>query len=130
MEWLVADAETDDALFLHCELHCLKYSRCHSRCIDSGHGSQQEDTDGDEADGIDEGTSVPLHDSTLCLCFYRIFYPALCPVDYTDSGLIVDDVLNDILVKPLPVGCRLTVLFDVRPSIILGIVSANLRLHP
>ncbi|RXW17553.1 hypothetical protein EST38_g8300 [Candolleomyces aberdarensis] len=75
MEWLVEDAQPNDALFLHY----------------SGHGSQQEDEDGDEKDGIDE---------------------ALCPVDYTDSGLIVDDVLHDILVKPLPRGCRLTVLFD------------------
>ncbi|TFK21635.1 metacaspase [Coprinopsis marcescibilis] len=57
----------------------------------SGHGTHSEDTDGDEHDGRDE---------------------AICPVDYAEAGTIVDDDLHDLLVKPLPVGCRLTVLFD------------------
>ncbi|KAH6916789.1 metacaspase [Coprinopsis sp. MPI-PUGE-AT-0042] len=57
----------------------------------SGHGTHVEDTDGDEHDGRDE---------------------AICPVDYEEAGVIVDDQLHDLLVKPLPVGCRLTVIFD------------------
>lgn len=59
----------------------------------SGHGGSQQDAspDTDEADGKDE---------------------TLCPCDYSTSGVIVDDELHDILVKSLPEGVRLTVLFD------------------
>ncbi|KAH6916790.1 metacaspase [Coprinopsis sp. MPI-PUGE-AT-0042] len=74
-QWLVEDAQPDDALFFHF----------------SGHGTHVEDTHGDEHDGRDE---------------------AICPVDYEEAGVIVDDQLHELLVKPLPVGCRLTVIFD------------------
>ncbi len=36
----------------------------------------------------------------------------LCPCDYEEKGHIVDDELFELLVRPLPVGCRLTVLLD------------------
>ena len=32
------------------------------------------------------------------------FREALCPVDMEESGLLVDDELNEILVQPLPAG--------------------------
>ncbi|KAF8584282.1 peptidase C14 [Ramaria rubella] len=51
----------------------------------SGHGGQVPDTNGDEIDGFDE-----------------VIYSC-------DQRPIVDDELHDILVKPLPSGCRLTV---------------------
>ncbi|KAH8918555.1 hypothetical protein BT69DRAFT_1285591 [Atractiella rhizophila] len=57
----------------------------------SGHGGQTEDLDGDEDDGFDE---------------------VIYPVDFQKSGHIVDDEMHDILVKNLPAGCRLTVIFD------------------
>ncbi|KAG2137979.1 caspase domain-containing protein [Suillus clintonianus] len=57
----------------------------------SGHGSQVRDLDGDEVDGYDE---------------------VICPVDYQQSGVINDDEIHDIMVKPLPAGSRLTALFD------------------
>lgn len=57
----------------------------------SGHGGQKRDLDGDEADGMDE---------------------TLCPCDYQQAGVIIDDEMFDILVRPLPAGCRLTALFD------------------
>lgn len=57
----------------------------------SGHGGQAKDTDGDEADGYDE---------------------VIYPVDFKSAGHIVDDMMHDILVKPLPAGCRLTCIFD------------------
>ncbi|KAJ9049402.1 Ca(2+)-dependent cysteine protease [Entomophthora muscae] len=75
MQWLVADAHPNDSLFFHY----------------SGHGSQQRDQDGDEADGYDE---------------------TICPLDYASAGMIVDDDMNEILVQPLPQGCRLTAIFD------------------
>lgn len=34
------------------------------------------------------------------------------PLDFKQAGMIVDDDLHDILVKPLPAGCRLTAIFD------------------
>ncbi|KAG5643021.1 Ca(2+)-dependent cysteine protease [Asterophora parasitica] len=51
---------------------------------DSGHGGQTKDLDGDEADGYDE---------------------VIYPVDYEQNGHVVDDLIHDILVKPLPPGC-------------------------
>lgn len=61
----------------------------------SGHGSQLDDQNGDEADGVDE---------------------TICPVDMDwaapDSGFIRDDTLYDVLVKPLAPGARLRVVFD------------------
>lgn len=57
----------------------------------SGHGSQAKASQGDEADGYNE-TIVPL--------------------DYQQAGQLEDDELHAILVRPLPVGCRLTAIFD------------------
>ncbi|KAH3666181.1 hypothetical protein OGAPHI_004370 [Ogataea philodendri] len=57
----------------------------------SGHGGQEEDQDGDEEDGFDD-------------CIY--------PVDFQQSGSLIDDVMHDIMVRPLPAGCRLTCIFD------------------
>ncbi|KAJ3227284.1 Ca(2+)-dependent cysteine protease [Clydaea vesicula] len=58
----------------------------------SGHGSQQEE-DGDdyEEDGMDD---------------------TLVPLDFQENGQIVDDDLNDLLVKSLPEGAKLTVFMD------------------
>uniref|UniRef100_A0A0D3FJB2 Peptidase C14 caspase domain-containing protein n=1 Tax=Oryza barthii TaxID=65489 RepID=A0A0D3FJB2_9ORYZ len=49
----------------------------------SGHGRQRKDDNGDEVDGRDE---------------------ELCPVDYKESGNILDDDINDAIVKPLTQG--------------------------
>lgn len=57
----------------------------------SGHGGTTKDLDGDEDDGYDE---------------------TIYPVDYERAGHIVDDQLHDIMVRPLPPGCRLTAFFD------------------
>lgn len=57
----------------------------------SGHGGQAKDRDGDEEDGYDE---------------------VIYPLDFKTAGHIVDDTMHDILVKPLPAGCRLTCIFD------------------
>ncbi|KAL0954485.1 hypothetical protein HGRIS_003453 [Hohenbuehelia grisea] len=57
----------------------------------SGHGGQTKDLDGDEGDGFDE---------------------VIYPMDFEANGHIVDDDMHDIMVKPLPPGCRLTAIFD------------------
>ncbi|KAF9085458.1 Ca(2+)-dependent cysteine protease [Mortierella sp. AD031] len=57
----------------------------------SGHGGQTADMDGDEDDGNDN---------------------TIYPVDHQRAGIIVDDVMHDIMVKPLPAGCRLTAIMD------------------
>jgi hypothetical protein len=56
----------------------------------SGHGSQTIDQNKDETDGMDE---------------------SICPLDY-ENGMIIDDDLNNLLIKPLPVGAKLRVCFD------------------
>ncbi|KAI0784526.1 caspase domain-containing protein [Abortiporus biennis] len=57
----------------------------------AGHGGQTKDLDGDEADGYDE---------------------TIYPVDFEKAGQLTDDMMHDLLVKPLPAGCRLTAIFD------------------
>ncbi|KAK9111009.1 hypothetical protein Scep_018528 [Stephania cephalantha] len=57
----------------------------------SGHGSQQRNHLGDESDGYDE---------------------TLCPLDYETKGMILDDQINDIIVKPLPQGAKLHAIID------------------
>ncbi|GMG22015.1 unnamed protein product [Ambrosiozyma monospora] len=57
----------------------------------SGHGGQEEDKEGDEVDGMDN-------------CIY--------PVDFEQKGSIIDDIINEKLVQPLPEGVRLTAIFD------------------
>lgn len=75
MNWLVSGATDGDHLFFHY----------------SGHGSQQNDRDGDEMDGKDE---------------------TLVPVDYQQNGMISDDELRKLLVLSLPSGVRLTAVLD------------------
>lgn len=57
----------------------------------SGHGGLTKDLDGDEESGYDE---------------------VIYPLDFQQSGDIVDDIMHDIMVRNLPPGCRLTALFD------------------
>jgi len=57
----------------------------------SGHGGTTRDKDNDEVDGFDE---------------------SILPCDYLTNGQIVDDVIYETLVAPLPRGCRLTAIFD------------------
>lgn len=57
----------------------------------SGHGSQQRNYNGDEADGYDE---------------------TICPLDFETQGMIVDDEINATIVRPLPHGVRLHAIID------------------
>ncbi|KAM5543979.1 hypothetical protein V8D89_002596 [Ganoderma adspersum] len=40
-------------------------------------------------------------------------YDVIFPMDHQVNGYVVDDLINTMLVKKLPRGCRLTTLFDV-----------------
>jgi len=57
----------------------------------SGHGGQVKASQGDEADGYNE---------------------TILPLDYEQAGQMEDDEMHELLVRPLPIGCRLTALFD------------------
>jgi hypothetical protein len=57
----------------------------------SGHGSQTADDAQEEADGKDE---------------------VLVPMDYQTGGLIRDDMINRLIVRPLPKGARLHAIID------------------
>jgi hypothetical protein len=57
----------------------------------SGHGGTAKDLDGDEEDGTDE---------------------TIYPLDHEVAGQMIDDEMHDIMVRPLPAGCRLTAIFD------------------
>lgn len=73
--WLVAGARPGDAFFFHF----------------SGHGAQEPDRMGDEADGMNE---------------------TIVPCDFQTAGQITDDELHQTLVAPLPSGARLTAVMD------------------
>ncbi|KAJ8433923.1 hypothetical protein Cgig2_001852 [Carnegiea gigantea] len=57
----------------------------------SGHGLRQPDFDNDEVDGFDE---------------------TLCPVDFKTKGLILDNDINAMIVRPLPKGVTLHAIID------------------
>ncbi|KAH0466363.1 hypothetical protein IEQ34_006466 [Dendrobium chrysotoxum] len=73
--WLVQGSQPGDSLVFHY----------------SGHGSQQRNYNGDEADGYDE---------------------TICPLDFETQGMIVDDEINATIVRPLPHGVRLHAIID------------------
>lgn len=57
----------------------------------SGHGGVTKDLDGDEESGFDD---------------------VIYPLDFEQFGHIVDDDMHEIMVRPLPPGCKLTALYD------------------
>ncbi|KAK2663300.1 hypothetical protein Ddye_001874 [Dipteronia dyeriana] len=57
----------------------------------SGHGSRQRDFNNDEVDGYDE---------------------TLCPLDYETEGSIIDDEINETIVRPLTHGVKLHAIVD------------------
>lgn len=57
----------------------------------SGHGIRQPDFYDDERDGFDE---------------------TICPVDFKTAGMILDNEINDTIVKPLTEGVRLHAIID------------------
>jgi len=57
----------------------------------SGHGARVKDNNGDEMDGFDE---------------------SIIPCDFKTKGRIIDDKIHELLVEPLPKGCKLTAIFD------------------
>ena len=60
MQWLAYDAHEHDSLFFHCTSFSLLLAVSRSLLdIDSGHGGQIRDTNGDEVDGMDESASFP-----------------------------------------------------------------------
>lgn len=75
MVWLMTGLQPGDSLIFHY----------------SGHGGQQRDHSGHEADGMNE---------------------TLCPLDYRHAGEITDDEVNHMLVRPLPQGVKLHAVID------------------
>lgn len=57
----------------------------------SGHGGQQPDPEGMEEDGMNE---------------------TILPVDFQQAGMITDDEISNIIVRPMPEGVRITAVLD------------------
>ncbi|KAN0120869.1 Caspase domain containing protein [Russula decolorans] len=70
----------------------------------SGQGIQIKRRDGHESDRLHE-----------CICAIDYRGDDLYP-DSNTAGLIVDDTMHELMVKPLPPQCRLTAIFDCRNS--------------
>jgi hypothetical protein len=65
MHRLVQGARPHDSLFFHCTSQVLnQLCMATSVALDSGHGGQTPDLDGDEIDGFDEGV---YHDHSIVL---------------------------------------------------------------
>ncbi|KAJ0970751.1 hypothetical protein J5N97_018710 [Dioscorea zingiberensis] len=75
LNWLMQGCRPGDSLVFHF----------------SGHGSQQPNYFGDEADGLDE---------------------TLFPLDFETKGVLVDDEINASIVRPLPRGAKLHAIID------------------
>lgn len=73
--WLVTGCQPGDSLVFHY----------------SGHGSRQQNYNGDEIDGYDQ---------------------TLRPLDFETQGVIVDDEINATIVRPLPCGVKLHAIID------------------
>ncbi len=118
-----ANVKFSRPFFFHCNVNedWSFHTHSHSSLLDSGHGGQTRDKDGDEADGYDEG----LLNSARPHRLWHLF-PVIFPVDFKLHGEIIDDVnsefsdlsfsylpyaqeMHSIMVKSLPSGCRLTV---------------------
>ena len=89
MQWLVRNASPHDALFFHCKpVSFMAYiSFLFLLMLDSGHGGQTKDLDGDEADGFDEGGSIFRFNFKLWLTsiMFKVIYPVsswLCDIDF------------------------------------------------
>jgi len=66
----------------------------------SGHGIEIKDTSGDGTSGLDE-----------CICAIDYRGDEQLPNEHT-AGVIVDGLMYELLVQPLPRKCRLTAIFD------------------
>mmetsp|Transcript_15263 Transcript_15263/g.26720 ORF Transcript_15263/g.26720 Transcript_15263/m.26720 type:complete len:641 (+) Transcript_15263:60-1982(+) len=75
LRWLAEGANPGDVLFFSF----------------SGHGTQIDSDDGNEADGKDE---------------------ALCPTNFREEGLLLDNEIFDLVVTPLVSGVKLTIILD------------------
>jgi hypothetical protein len=86
MRWLVKDARPHDSLFFHCkEISLCDWSWLQSILyLDSGHGGQIPDTDGDELSGFDEGELKFL--SVIKVVSLKVGYISDIPGGLQDSG--------------------------------------------
>lgn len=57
----------------------------------AGHGLRQRDLNGDEIDGFDE---------------------SICPVDFESNGRVLDNYINEVIVRPLIPDVRLHAIVD------------------
>lgn len=88
VRWLVEDAKRGDVLFFHF----------------SGHGCQAPDPTRMESDGMNECIVPGIAGCARQYQVLRLCYDIVKIVDYKDKGIITDDTLFDLMVKPLPEG--------------------------
>ena len=83
MNWLVMEARPHDSLFFHCMLDYLTLDQqAFTFCVDSGHGGQTKDLDGDEEDGFDEGIPQPSH---VTFSIHRKHFASHLPCGFQDG---------------------------------------------
>ncbi|KAF9481557.1 hypothetical protein BDN70DRAFT_876221 [Pholiota conissans] len=88
---LVRDAKPGDHFFFHY----------------AGHSGQKKSNDPDEEDGLDECRRI-ITKSLLA----HLSLPNLADIVTSEGEEIIDDILHNLLVKPLPVGSYLTAVID------------------
>lgn len=53
--------------------------------------------------------------SKLMFCEYTQddgYDETIYPLDHKQAGMIIDDAMHEVMVRPLPAGCRLTAIYD------------------
>lgn len=106
MQWLVRDAQPNDSLWFHYSGHGGQTKVSLSVNVAICRLNLCQDLDGDEDDGYDE---------------------TIYPVDHETAGMIVDDEMHDIMVRLLPIGCRLTVSHPISIISDINMITGHFR---
>ncbi|PPQ81149.1 hypothetical protein CVT25_015201 [Psilocybe cyanescens] len=104
MRWLVRHAKINDSLFFHCTSELFATPADHPDVV-------RVDQTRDTAVKLEIWMEMKLMAGTKALTHCPML-AVIYPLDFKTKGHIVDDEMHEIMVKPLPPGCRLTGLFD------------------
>lgn len=114
MQWLVRGAQPNDSLFFHC-LYLIFVSSLANVVLTTavnkspGMVVRLKTSTAMRRTGTMKVRSLQPYLFPSQLIFRTVIYP----VDFETNGHIVDDLMHDIMIKPLPPGCRMTAIFDV-----------------
>ena len=111
MKWLVAGAKPNDSLFFHCESedqYKVLLLNCPLQTLATA-ARLRIPTVTSTMDTTKVGTSRSITLNLANTGPPSVIYPVDWKQYPRNQGVIVDDNMHEIMVRPLPAGCRLTV---------------------